>query len=446
MKLGDGIRVGWRAISSNKSRLILTLLGIVIGIAAVVLLVSLTEGIGSGMVDGIEEAVGSNLVWVYPGAITERGVTTRVGSAKTLTIDDAEAISDLPYVAEVAPTSQTSVQVNAAGNNIYTTMQGVTPEFRSVRSFSVTDGRFISSYDLEVKDKVCVLGDYVAKEIFGDADPVGEMVRVGIQTVTTSEGGSGSGVLGMMGLKTEVKSRHLKVIGVLEKKGGGGENSPDNVILVPITTMGSRLKPMRTPKGEDRVSMIWVEASGRDKMDVVKEEIPPLLRERHRLREDEDDDFVVDDMAQVLDTISQSMEMLSVLAGFIAGISLLVGGIGIMNIMLVSVTERTREIGIRKAVGAKRKNILSQFLIESVLIGVLGGVIGIVLGWGAIVLLSMGFSHTKVMGLDVPVTLSASPAVIVISFAVSVGIGIIAGIYPAFRAARLNPVEAIRYE
>jgi putative ABC transport system permease protein len=438
MKLGDGIRVGWRAISSNKSRLILTLLGIVIGIAAVVVLVSLTEGIGSGMVEGIEEAVGSNLVWVYPGAITEKGMTTRVGSARTLTIDDAEAISDLPYVAGVAPTSQTPVQVSAVGKNIYTTMQGVTPEFSSVRSFPVVDGRFISSDDLKVKDKVCILGDYVAKEVFGDADPVGEIVRVGVQAITMS------GNLG--GLKIEVKSRYLKVIGVLEKKGGGGENSPDNVILVPITTMGSRLNPMRTPKGEDRVSIIWVEASERDKMDVVKEEISPLLRERHHLREDEDDDFVVDDMAQVLDTVSQSMEMLSILAGFIAGISLLVGGIGIMNIMLVSVTERTREIGIRKAVGAKRRDILSQFLIESLLIGVLGGIIGIILGWGAVVLLSMGLSHTKVMELDVPVTLSTSPVVIVIAFVVSVGIGIIAGIYPAFRAARLNPVEAIRYE
>jgi putative ABC transport system permease protein len=443
MNLSNELRIGWRAISANKMRLVLTLLGIIIGIAAVVLLVSLTEGIGSGMVDGIEEAVGSNLVWVYPGAITEKGVTTRVGSARTLTIDDAKAIDDLPYVAGVAPTSQTSVQVSAVGKNIYTTMQGVTPEFSSVRSFPVVDGRFISFHDLEVKDKVCVLGDYVAKEVFGGADPVGEMVRVGIQTITTSEGRSGSGVVGV---KTEVKSRHLKVIGVLEKKGGGGENSPDNVILVPITTMESRLKPMRTPKGEDRVSMIWVEASGRDKMDVVKKEIPPLLRERHRLREDEDDDFVVDNMAQVLDTISQSMGMLSVLAGFIAGISLLVGGIGIMNIMLVSVTERTREIGIRKAVGAKRKNILSQFLIESLLIGVLGGIIGIIVGWGGVVLLSMGFSHTKVMGLSIPVTLSTSPVVIVIAFVVSVGIGIIAGIYPAFRAARLNPVEAIRYE
>ena len=203
---------------------------------------------------------------------------------------------------------------------------------------------------------------------------------------------------------------------------------------------------MRTPRGEQRVSMIWIEASERDKIDVVKEEIPPLLRERHHLREGEDDDFVVDDMAQVIDTVSQSMEMLSILAGFIAGISLLVGGIGIMNIMLVSVTERTREIGIRKAVGAKRRDILSQFLIESVLVGVLGGIIGIILGWGGVVLLSIGFSSTQMMGLNIPVVLSVSPAVIVIAFVVSVGIGIVAGIYPAFRAARLNPVEAIRYE
>lgn len=427
MYLVDGIKIGWNYLKSNKIRLFLTILGIIIGIAAVVTLVSLTEGIGEGIVSEVEGVVGSNTLIVFPGEVEEGGISLGRGSARTLTIGDAEAIADIDQVAKVAPVIQTTVQASTPYANIESSIQGVTPDFQSVQNLTIQQGRFITNEDMSQKSLVCVIGNDVKEKLFPGVDPLGQTVNVSVRYRDTSTGG--------YELKTMV--RPLKVIGILDKVGGGA-SSPDNSIYAPIDTMASRIYSIKTPRGDTRVNLIHVQVTSRDELNLAKENIAELLRERHNIVGDKKDDFEITDFTQILETMQGVADALALLAGLIASISLVVGGIGIMNIMLVSVTERTREIGIIKAVGAKNSDILQQFLIEAIIIGIIVGFIGINM-------FSFILSQTSI-GIQIPVVLSMSPIVVIIAFVVSIIIGIVSGIYPALRASRLNPVDAIRYE
>jgi putative ABC transport system permease protein len=390
-------------------RAILTILGILIGVGAVVAMVSVGSGASSQIISEVQD-MGPNLIFIRPGATTVGGVRQATGTARTLTYEDAQAISELPYVDAVAPQASTFAQVSFGGKNVNTRIVGVTPEYTSVRNSPIEVGEFISPHHIRGKSMVCVLGSYTSETLFGDSDSVGEMIKVG--------------------------SRHFRVVGIMESKGGGEEYSEDDRILIPLTTLGMRIDPQLTPRGEHIVSRINVQAADQEHMERVKEEIVPLLRERHKLPEHEEDDFEVTTQEDIMDMISNITGILIILLGSIAGISLLVAGIGIMNIMLVSVTERTREIGIRKAVGAKRKDILLQFLLEASVLSIGGGIVGIIFGWG----ISSAISQLG----NIPT--SVSPGVVVLAFLIALMIGLASGIYPAFRAARLNTVDALRYE
>jgi len=413
----DGLRMALSGLTSHRMRTILTALGIIIGVAAVIGLVSIGQGSQSAITSEIE-AAGTNLIFVQPGSTTHEGIRGPTGSARTLTWQDAQAIVDIPYITAVAPQAMTSAQVAAKGENVKTRIAGVTPEYAPVHNISVAEGSFISSSEVKAKSMVCVLGSYVAETLFGDADPIGERIKVG--------------------------NRHLRVIGVLESK-GGGENSADDMILTPISTLRLRLDPQRTPRGEDIVQVISVQVSDPGYFDIVEDEISQLLWERHRLAETEEADFVIRSLEDIIEMLGNIMGIFTMLLGSIGGISLIVGSIGIMNIMLVSVTERTREIGIRKAVGAKRRDILLQFLIEAILLCFAGGVVGLLLGWGisylglSILLPRMGMTQGAIPAM-------ISPSIAILAFVIALIVGLGSGIYPAFRAARLHPVDALRYE
>jgi len=414
MNLVEAMRMALRSIVANKMRASLTMLGIIIGVSAVIALVSIGRGSQEAAASRIA-ALGSNLLFVNPGATSDAGVRGAQGTVATLTLDDAEALADpslAPAVAAVAPQAQTSAQVVFGGQNTNTQIQGVTPEYQFVRSYPVAAGAFISPVDMQNKSAVAVLGSRVASTLFGQMSPVGQAVKIGGSQFT--------------------------VIGVLQSKGGTGFGSADDVVLVPITTMQYRLSAGRTAAGELSVRVINVQVVSAKEMDAAAQQIASILRERHRIVGA--DDFTISSQQEILQTLQDTTQVWVVFLGIIASISLLVGGIGIMNIMLVSVTERTREIGIRKAVGAKRRDILLQFLVESALLSLGGGVIGLLAGLGV----SHLVSGLSLGGLAIQTVMSADIALLAVS--VAVGIGIVFGLYPAYRAARLNPIEALRYE
>lgn len=412
-RVPEGLRVALRALAANKLRTALTTLGVVIGVSAVVSLMSVGIGAQSAITGQIQ-GMGSNLLFITPGAIQEAGVRQVAGTAPTLTLEDAEAIADqasVTGVAGVAPESQTSAQIVAGSQNVRTRVVGTTPDYQQVRNFKPAAGEFFSRQQQDARSLVAVLGSSVAKDLFGTTDPIGQSVRINQIT--------------------------FQVIGVMETKGSQATGNQDDVVFVPISTLFQRLQTQRTAQGSRNVSTINVQLASQDKRDATVQQIGEVLRDRHRSAQD---DFTIrsqDDMLQALSTVTLT---LTVVLGAIAGISLIVGGIGIMNIMLVSVTERTREIGIRKAVGAKRHHIVTQFLIEAATVSVLGGIIGILLGIGFSRLinnLSFGGQNLRT---------EVSPAVLLLAFGVSVGIGLFFGIYPANRAASLSPIDALRYE
>lgn len=415
MKIWDCFATALRTLVGNKLRSILTMLGILIGIAAVISMVSLVRA-EQTMVQASFESLGANLIFVSPGAQTGGGgLGGTFGSSSTLTLEDAEAIaSDAPSVAIVAPVTQTTTQIVGGGENVTCLTLGVTPEYQYARNFEAEQGIFITALDYKSKARVVVLGNQLAETLFGQMSPVGASVRI--------------------------DGRQFKVTGVLKSK-GESFGTEDQSAMVPLSTAQAILSSERTGGAEHYIQTIAVQARSKEATDSAQWEISNILRDRHRIRPAEDDDFTVFSMGDISRTADQMYAIGEIIMGAIAGISLLVGGIGIMNIMLVSVTERTREIGLRKALGAKRRDILTQFLIEAAVLSLCGGAVGLGLGW-LIVRISAG----ALAGMGLPFPAIVPGDVVALAVGVAIFVGLASGLYPAVRAARLNPIEALRRE
>ena len=408
-------RVALASLGANKLRSGLTLLGIVIGITSVISLMAIGRGVQESITSRIE-SLGSNLLFVTPGGFTQGGLGQGAGAAATLTLDDAYALVDpvfAPSVKAVAPEIRTSGQVDAGRNNTFTQVIGVTPEYSEVRNFPLQDGRFIGWGHLENRAQVAVLGASVEETLFGNRDSLDQFIRI--------------------------NGRRFQIVGVLESKGGGFLARLDDQVLVPITTAYYRLSSQRTTHGEISVDSINVQMPDIEAIDAGKLEVATVLRLRHQITGD--DDFIISSQQETIEAVQETTNTFVIFLGAIAGISLLVGGIGVMNIMLVSVTERTREIGIRKAMGAKRRDILFQFVVEATLLSLTGGIGGVLLGAA----IGQMLSGATLFG-NTPLQTSFSWDIALLSLGVSAAIGLFFGIYPAMRAARLHPIEALRYE
>jgi len=402
------LQIALRALMVNKMRSALTMLGIIIGVSAVIAMVAVGSGAKARIAEQIA-SMGSNLLIVLSGSSTSGGIRMGSGTVPTLTTEDAKAIlSEIPSVRYVAPTLSGVAQVVYGNQNWSTSIMGTMPEMLDIREWAVASGRSFTQQDVDGTGKVCLLGMTVAENLFGGIDPVGQIVRM--------------------------KNVPFTVIGVLSRKGQStwGQDQDDTVI-VPLTTAQKRLFGMQFP---GMVRQISVQAKGPEMMKEAEEQINALLRQRHRIQANQDNDFTVRNLTEIMATAEQSANVMSLLLGAIASISLIVGGIGIMNIMLVSVTERTREIGIRIAVGAKSKDILFQFLIESLVLSLIGGILGITIGIGGTYVLS---SFTQW-----PTLLSIRAILLAFLFAGSVGVFF--GFYPARKASLLDPIDALRYE
>ncbi|WP_298438539.1 ABC transporter permease [Geobacter sp.] len=406
--LWQSLLIALRALRVNKMRALLTMLGIIIGIAAVIAMVAIGAG-ASKMISDQISSIGSNLLLVLPGSTTSGGLRTGAGGTPTLTYDDARAIkAECPSVGEVAPTVRGSAQVVYGNQNWSTIVMGCTPEMLTVRDWPLAAGRDISQSDVDGATKVCLIGQTVADTLFGDADPIGKIIRI--------------------------KKIPFTVVGLLGKKGQSPQGTDqDDVIFVPLRTAQRKLFGSQFPNS---IGAMMVQARSADVLKKAEEEVTALLDQRHRIGPSRERDFTVRNLSEILAVAQQSSQVMSILLGAVASISLIVGGIGIMNIMLVSVTERTREIGIRMAIGAKQRDILLQFLTEAVLLTTVGGIIGMGVG----VLGAMAVS--KIMQWPTLVSIQS----IVIAFLFSAGVGVFFGFYPARKAANLNPIEALRYE
>lgn len=413
MNIGESIRIAFRGLSANKMRSLLTMLGIVIGVAAVIALVSIGEGVQS-FVTGSFQGLGSNLLFVMPGNLSMRQAMTGSGVA-SLTMADVAALEDdrrAPDVGLIAPESSGTKSVTYGREKIQITIKGVTPEYTIVRNFHPQIGTFFGEAEVKSRARVAVLGQDVVEELFpAGTYPIGETIKI--------------------------DGTPFRVIGVMEEKGGTGFGNQDEVVFVPITTAQDRLFPGRSLRGEPVVSLISIKAVNESSMAAASAQVTRVLRQTHRLTASDEDDFLVINQTDVVNIAGQITGILTIFLGAIAGISLLVGGIGIMNIMLVSVTERTREIGIRKAVGAKRRDILVQFLIEAMVLSTIGGLIGIALG-------ALGSQVISQLMEDMTTEVSVQAVLMAVGF--SAAVGLFFGIYPAMRAARLHPIEALRYE
>lgn len=410
----ETFRTALSALGANRLRSALTLLGMVIGVTSVIALMSIGRGAQQAITANIA-ALGTNLLFVRPGSTVEAGVRGGLGTASTLTLEDAYALLDpvrSPSVEAVAPELQATGQVVAGRLNTRTRIVGVTPEYRHVRNYSIASGQFISPAHVQNRSMVAVLGSRVAQTLFGLRDPTGQTIRINSQPYT--------------------------VVGVLQSKGSGALGLEDDQVLVPLTTVFYRLTSQRTAQGQVTVQAINVQVRDSGEMDRAVQEIATVLRLRHRITGE--DDFTIASQQETIQTLEETTGVFVWFLGAIAGISLLVGGIGIMNIMLVSVTERTREIGIRKAVGARRRHILVQFLAEATSLSVAGGGMGLLLGW-----LASRFLEGMQLGTQTFHT-AFSGDIGLIAVLVSVAIGLFFGVYPAARASRLDPIEALRHE
>ena len=406
----EPLATAWVGVVTHKLRSFLTILGIVIGVAAVIALMSIGRGASADILSRIE-SMGSDLITISPGASFFGGVKSAAGSMRTLTQEDATAISEqVSHINKVAPIYSTSLQVVVGGENMNSQVTGVPPEYRDIQDLEIAYGAFFSDYEYQRGTKVVVLGSNVKETLFGDTDPIGQQMRMGTNIV--------------------------RVIGVLESKDGFMGSSPDDAILIPLTAMQHMVAQPRTSQGDRIVSSVVLTVSDEEQTEYVVDEIASLLRDRHRLGPNVDDDFRIISIQEISETISEATGTMTLLLGAIAAISLLVGGIGVMNIMLVSVLERTREIGIRKALGAREHDIWIQFLMEAAFLTFAGGIIGVIVGW----VVSYLVSSTGI------VTTIVSPDIVILAVSVSVGIGLFFGFYPAWNASRLNPIEALRFE
>jgi putative ABC transport system permease protein len=398
-------RIALRALARNKLRSFLTMLGIIIGVGAVIAMVAIGEGAKKRVQEQIA-SLGTNLLVILPGTVTLGGARTGSGGRQTLVASDAKAIMDeIPVVSGASPVVRQVQQVIAGDQNWSTPVQGVAPEFQQIREWQVQEGRFISQADVESTAKVALIGQTVAYNLFGDNDPIGAIIRI--------------------------KKIPFHVIGILGAKGQSGNGTDqDDVVMVPYTTM------MKLVMGVTYIQQIIVAAVSADTTQEANNQIASLLRQRHKIRPGADDDFMIRNLSDIAEAASNSATVMAVLLGSIASVSLLVGGIGIMNIMLVSVTERTREIGIRMAVGARSRDIMLQFIVEAVVMAASGGVIGILVG--------IGSSNLIKYLAELPTLIR--PDIIAISFLVSGTVGIFFGFYPARKAAQLDPIDALRYE
>ena len=397
--------IALRALRRNKLRSTLTALGIIIGVASVVAMVAVGNGAQTRITSQIS-ALGQNLLSIFAGSRHTGGVNSGLGSASTITLADADAIArEVPDVVAVSPEDSTTAQAIANGRNWSTTVVGESQEYLKIRDWKLTDGSMFTAHDIRSAAKVAVIGSKTANELFGPLNPVGQTVRIG--------------------------NIPFLIIGLLESKGAGmGGQSQDDRIIIPYTTAMERLT------GDKYLRSVNVEIVSAKRMDSAEQQITALLRQRHRLTTGQDNDFNIFNQKEIADTVNSVSTIITLLLGAVAGISLLVGGIGIMNIMLVSVTERTREIGIRIAVGAQPGDIRLQFLIEAVTLSLLGGLIGVLCGIGA----------SKLVGVVANFQAIVSTVSILLAFGVSSIIGIFFGFYPAHKAAALNPIEALRYE
>jgi putative ABC transport system permease protein len=407
MKIKDTLEETLMALSSNKVRSGLTMLGIVIGIASVIAMTAIGTGAQNSISASIQ-SIGSNLIIVSPGA--PRGVGQQVsqgrGGAKTLTLADVESLKTLSGVKAVTAEVSSRYQVTAKGTNTNTTVDGTTSDYLSVRNLEIDQGNFITDQNNQSGAKVAVLGPTTVTDLFGDA--------------TTD----------VLGQTIKIKGNQFKIIGVTKAKGGTGFQNPDDMIYIPLTTA------QRYFSGDQYVSSISVAALSADVTAQVETDVTTTILNNHHISDSTLADFNTMNQADIIATASSITGTFTMLLSAIAGISLLVGGIGIMNMMLTSVTERTREIGLRKAIGAKRRDVNVQFLVEAVMLTFIGGVIGVILGWG------VSYLITTLGILEAQVSLSS----VLLAFGVSAFIGIVFGYYPAQRASKLNPIEALRYE
>ncbi len=401
------LRIALQALRRNKGRSLLTALGIIIGIAAVIAVVAVGQGASISMRDQIN-SMGSNLLVIFPGSLRTGGFRSGHGGARTLTADDGEAIlRECPLVAAMSPMVRSGAQVVYRENDWATSVQGVGFGYLDVRKWELRDGDFFSDGDVRSGGRVCVLGLTVVEELSLDDDPVGAMIRI--------------------------RGMPFRVLGVMTRKGSAAfGQDQDDTIIVPWTTC--RRVIQNSPFND--VHQLLISLKSMERMARAKEEIAGILRQRHRIAPGEEDDFTITDMTEVTQMITQVSRLMTLLLTVIASISLVVGGIGIMNIMLVSVTERTREIGLRMAVGARRRDILLQFLVEAIALAGAGGVLGIALGIGA----ARGVAYAN----NWPVIVTLNSVVLALGF--SAAVGIFFGFYPAWRAARLSPIESLRHE
>ena len=404
----QSLLIAVRALRVNKMRALLTMLGIIIGIAAVIAMVAIGAG-ASKMISDQISSIGSNLLLVLPGSTTSGGMRSGSGSTQTLTYDDAKAIqAECPSVKAVAPQVRGAGPVVYGNQNWSTVIYGVTPEVIDVRDWNIISGRNLSQSDVEGATKNCLIGQTVADNLFGATDPVGKIIRI--------------------------KKIPFQVVGLLGRKGQSPQGQDqDDVIYVPLRTAQRKLLGSQFP---NVVGSIMIQARDAEVLSKAEEEVTALLNQRHRIGPSREVDYTIRNLSELLAVSQQSSKVMSMLLGAVASISLLVGGIGIMNIMLVSVTERTREIGIRIAIGAKRRDILLQFLTEAVLLTTCGGIIGMLLGVAGARLVA------SLVGWPTLVSVNT----IIIAFAFSAGVGVFFGFYPARKAASLNPIEALRYE
>lgn len=407
--------VAFKALMANKMRSALTMLGIIIGVAAVISLMSVGKGLQASVINRVQ-SLGTNLLYIRGAAVNQGGVGGGVGDAQTLTAEDADAIknSGNPAITLVAPQRNSNFQVIAGSLNMRAQGLGVTPDYMPALNYTLKAGDFIDDQHVTARSLVAVLGSNVADTLFPDADP--------------------SDIIGQT---VKINNQRFNIIGVMQSKGASGAAFLDNIVFVPLSTMQYRLLSQRNGQNLT-VQQINIQVASADLISEATQDIAVILRDRHRLAGQ--DDFLINSQADILKTLTDTTQVFTVFLGAIAAISLLVGGIGIMNIMLVSVTERTREIGIRKAVGAKRRHIMAQFIVEATSLSFMGGALGFALGMiGSHMLSGINFGGQAIQTV-------VTPDVAILSILVAISIGLFFGIYPASRAARLDPIQALRSE